>query len=297
VLTTRGLQLQRQTAAITVGPQGGTLAYEGGRDLGDCSEDHRTRRRDVRCPSPLGFASNNNDTITLGSAPPVSSDYQGPTVLNAQKGRVGGRARRSLGTWTSKSRIRRRLRSRATAGTGSINMNGKDRGHRLARQRRGRWQDHQPGRVHDRQRSISPSVTAARSRGTGSFTKVGNRRADAGRQQHLQRAWTNVNGGGLLINGAPDGHRPDYRGQRRCPGAAAARSPPRSSSAAPLRPPRSTRLTPANLTINNKPHAGPAGAVLNYLFWRAGPSNDMVTRQRRRQDGCLLQTGNDVPEH
>ncbi len=89
ILTTRGFVFAANRG-ITVGPQGGTLAYEGGSNW-TISQKIVGTGSVTFAAVPLGVAFNNPDTVTLNS-PSGTNSYQGATTLVAQPPTGGGSA-------------------------------------------------------------------------------------------------------------------------------------------------------------------------------------------------------------
>lgn len=122
--TTRGYTLAANRG-ITVGPQGGTLSYNGGGtwtlggNTGSTSKITGTGSVTFSA-IPDGFSHNNSDTITLRYNP-GNNDYQGSTTLNTQKATSGTSA---TITWALAEQIPDLSAVTLTGnpGTGSVNF-------------------------------------------------------------------------------------------------------------------------------------------------------------------------------
>ena len=116
LLTTRGFAFSANRG-ITVGPQGGTLAYEGGATW-NITQTITGPGGITFAAVPLGFAGGNTNTMTLGS---TANSYQGPTVLNLQA--PSGQS--ATITWNAADQIpdASAVTVIGNPGGGSINMN------------------------------------------------------------------------------------------------------------------------------------------------------------------------------
>lgn len=268
LLTTRGFNFA-SNRGILVGPQGGTLAYNGGGTW--------TIAQKISGPGgvtfsaiPGGFASNNNLTFALGS-PAGSNSYQGPTVLNAQKASSGTSA---TIIWNVNEQIPDASAVTITGdpGTGAINMNNKAESIGSLASDSGVGKITNLGAFTTGNNNLSTRYGGTIA-GNGSFTKVG-----GGVQtltgNNTYTGVTNINGGTLLINGAPTGTGAFSVNNGGALGGNGTILAPVTVNTGGALAPAINSSTPSTLNINNNVTLA-SGANLNFLLGSSG-FNDLV---------------------